>query len=474
MAITNIIVPKVTTPAYNPVRWEIDSTNVNQTGFRYVVDVYDSVPTKIGEFRLMPRVGDGYGEIDLSGLLKSYVNIDLDVAAVTSYDATNSYFEYGVEFGEEYNVSYTYAAFGNSGGYVQLTTVSTHAFVVGDQIDLTEGTPGTNPLLTGLHTITAQTATTLTLDIVYADLVSPSSGAGSVIYADNRKSITRSMDLNSSFYVFNGVIPWIDFRTYDDATYTLGTSSSKFLSNFPANYQITPDQDLWINWIPATTSVRWLVFENSNGDVLYKVVTSASGEWIIQESCGAGNSGTLTVSSGTNPLVKATTEWYDVYWADNILTQLSEKKRFTIDNRCKIEDFEVIFMDRLGSIGSFNFMNKAMEKGSISKQDYNQNIQGAPDGTSLDWTYETTETGQKPFDITVDKTFTLNTNWMTLEMNQYFEELLTSYYTYIKIDSVYQRCLVEEKGYETTRQRGKKLMKKSITVKLSNQDSLNG
>jgi hypothetical protein len=119
-------------------------------------------------------------------------------------------------------------------------------------------------------------------------------------------------------------------------------------------------------------------------------------------------------------------------------------------------------------------MNKATEKGKIKKQDYNQNIQGAPDGTSLDWTYDLTEAGHKPFDISVDKTFTLNTNWMTLEMNQYFEELLTSYYTYIKIDSVYQRCLVQEKGYETTRQRGKKLMKKTITVKLSNQDSING
>jgi hypothetical protein len=474
MAITNIITPQVTTPAYNPIRWEIDSSNVNNTGFRYVVDVYDSTPTKIAEYRLVPRITDGYGEIDLSKLLSTYVDIDLDTAAVTSYDATNSYFEYSVEFGEEYNESYAYTGFGDSGGYVQLTGVGTHSFVVGDQINLTESTPATNPLLTGLHTITAQTASTLTLDIVYADLVSPSSIAGSVIYADNRKTINRSMDINSSYYVFNGVLPWLDFRSYDDADYTLGATDKKFLCNFPSNYQITPDQDLWVNWIPATNNVRWLVFENSDGDVLYKVVTSSSGEWVIQESCGAGNVGTLSVSSGTLPLVKSTTEWYDIYWTDNVLTQLSEKKRITIDNRCKIEDFEIIFLDRLGSIGSFNFMNKAMEKGKIKKQDYNQNIQGEPNGTSLDWTYDTTAAGFRPFDIKVDKTFTLNTNWMTLEMNQYFEELLTSYYTYIKIDSVYQRCLIQEGGFETTRQRGKKLMKKTVTVKLSNQDSING
>jgi len=473
MAITNIITPQVTTPAYNPIRWEVDSDNVNETGFRYVVDVYDASSTKIGEYRIIPRIDDGYGEIDLSKLLSTYVSIDIDVDAVTAYDATNSYYKYSVEFGEEYNVSYAYTGFGDSGGFVQLTGVGTHAFVVGDQINITE-TVATNVLVGGLHTVTAQTASTLTLEVVYADLVSPSSTAGSVIYADNRKSITRSMDINSNFYVFNGVLPWLDFRTFDDADYTLGATDKLFLANFPDNYQITPDQDLWINWIPATTSVRWLVFENSDGDVLYKVVTSGSGEWIYQESCGAGNVGTLSVSSGTLPLVKATTEWYDIYWTDNGLTQLSEKKRITIDNRCKIEDFEIIFMDRLGSIGSFNFMNKALEKGKIKRKEYNQNIQGAPDGTSLDWTYDTTAAGFKPFDIKVDKTFTLNTNWMTLEMNQYFEELLTSYYTYIKIDDVYQRCLINESGFETTRQRGKNLMKKSITVKLSNQDSING
>jgi len=473
MAITNIITPQVTTPAYNPIRWEVDSDNVNETGFRYVVDVYDAASAKIGEYRIIPRIDDGYGEIDLSKLLSTYVSIDIDVDAVTAYDATNSYYKYSVEFGEEYNVSYAYTGFGDSGGFVQLTGVGTHAFVVGDQINITE-TVATNVLVGGLHTVTAQTASTLTLEVVYADLVSPSSTAGSVIYADNRKSITRSMDINSNFYVFNGVLPWLDFRTFDDADYTLGATDKLFLANFPDNYQITPDQDLWINWIPATTSVRWLVFENSDGDVLYKVVTSGSGEWIYQESCGAGNVGTLSVSSGTLPLVKSTTEWYDIYWTDNVLTQLSEKKRITIDNRCKIEDFEIIFMDRLGSIGSFNFMNKALEKGKIKRKEYNKNIQGAPDGTSLDWTYDTTAAGFKPFDIKVDKTFTLNTNWMTLEMNQYFEELLTSYYTYIKIDSVYQRCLINESGFETTRQRGKNLMKKSITVKLSNQDSING
>ena len=76
--------------------------------------------------------------------------------------------------------------------------------------------------------------------------------------------------------------------------------------------------------------------------------------------------------------------------------------------------------------------------------------------------------------VDVNKQYTLNTNWMTLEMNQYFEELLTSPETYIKIDGTYQACIIKESSFETVRQRGRKLIRKTIKVELANRDSING
>jgi len=470
MAVSAIVEPNTTTPAYNPVQWWVDSTNKNETGFKYVIDVYDGASTKIAEYRVAPRIDDGYGVIDLSKLLSSQVTKDLDLTSTTYYDATNSYFKYAVHFGEEYNASYAYTGFSDQGN-VRLDGFTSHPFAVGDQIDLTEGT-ATNTLLDGLHTVTAITATTVTIDVLYSDLVSPSSTAGEIIYADNRKSITRDLLTKSNYYVWNGALPWLDFRTYQDTQFLMSTTGARFLTNVPDNFYMRDDAEAFINWIPASTSTRRLFFENDNGDTFYKDVTSASGEWIVGCSVGAGNLGTLTLVSGTAPLVKDSTEWYDVTLVDGTNADVSETLRFNIDRTCEIEAFDVLFMDRLGSFLPFSFTLKAFENGTISKSEYNQDNQGSASGT--DWTYDTTARGMKVLTVDVSKVFTLNTNWMTLEMNQYFEELLTSPETYIKIDGTYQACIIKESSFETVRNRGRKLIRKTIKVELANRDSING
>ena len=184
MAVSAIVEPNTTTPAYNPVVYWVDSTNKNETGFKYVVDVYDGSGTQIAEYRVAPRIDDGYGVIDLSRLLSSQVSKDLNISSTTYYNASNSYFEYEVYFGEEYNASYAYTGFvdsttvgGLTAGYVALQ-VASHSYAVGDQIQVTE-TVTTNALVNGLHTVLDTDATHVVLDVLYADLVSPSSTAGS-------------------------------------------------------------------------------------------------------------------------------------------------------------------------------------------------------------------------------------------------------------------------------------------------------
>lgn len=472
MAVSAIVEPNVTTPAYNPVVWWVDSTNKNETGFKYVVDVYDAVSAaKIAEYRVAPRTGDGYGVIDLSKLLQTQVSKDLELTNTTYYDATNCYFKYTVDFGEEYNTSYAYTGFTSSGVYVQLTGFASHPFVAGDQINLTEGT-ATNPLLDGLHTVVAVAATTVTIDVLYADLISPSSTAGTLIYADNRKSITRSLLTKSDYFVINGALPWLDFRTYQDTQFLMLGSLERFLTNVPDNFYIRETNDAFLHYLPSTTSTRRMFFENDNGDTYYKTVTPSSGEWVNGSSCGPNNLGTLTLISGSGNLIKTDTEWYEVTYADGTNTAISETIRFYLDKTCARETFEILFMDRLGSWMPFNFTLNAFESGTITKSEYNQDNQGSASGT--DWTYETTDRGMKVLSVDVSKQYTLNSNWMTFEMNQYFEELLTSPETYIKIGGVYQACIIKENSFETTRQKGRKLIRKTIKVELANRDSING
>ena len=87
---------------------------------------------------------------------------------------------------------------------------------------------------------------------------------------------------------------------------------------------------------------------------------------------------------------------------------------------------------------------------------------------------------------------------MSEEMNRYFEELITSPQVYLKLASYtntenwlypenesgcqlripesteYQPVIVTNTNYEIFQQRNKNLIKHSITVRLANQDNING
>lgn len=471
MSISLIAKPKDITPAYNPIVWEFDSTNSGETGFKYVIDVYDGSSTKIAEYRVSPRVGDLYGVIDLSRLLQSKVSSNLDLTNTTYYDASPFYYEYELKIGEEYNVSYAYTGFTQSGDYVQLTGFSSHPFVVGDQIDLTEGTP-TNDLLAGLHTVVAVAATTVTIDVIYDDMISPSTTAGELIYADNRKSLTRDLSTQSNFYAFKGAVKWIDRKDWDDADYTLDGTTKKFLTNIPDNFYAKVLQEIIVAYIPDTTSTRRMYFENSNGDTFYKTVTPSAGETINYSGVWGSSIGLLTVISGTLPVNKSDTEWIEFALTDGTNTKLSETKRIYLDKRCNIEDFEILFLDRLGTYASFNFMLKAQEKETVKREVYNQHYDGSVSSTI--WTYDSTDKGYKVHSVDISKEFQLNTNWMTQEMNEYFAELVSSPETYLYIDGVYQSCLIKDSSSEIVRQRGKNLIRKTITVELANRDTVNG
>jgi hypothetical protein len=93
MAQTTIAQPQSFTPAFNPVKFLIDSTNKNLDGFKYIFDVYDGA-TQIGRFKVLPRIVDGYGELDLSRFLTSYLSWNFEPNVNTDYDASNCYFSF--------------------------------------------------------------------------------------------------------------------------------------------------------------------------------------------------------------------------------------------------------------------------------------------------------------------------------------------------------------------------------------------
>jgi len=498
MALTLIARPQDITPAYNPIKWILDSNIKNYEGFRYVFKVKDGSSNIIAEYRLLPTYGTGYGEQDLSKLLSNYVTFDLDTTSTDFYPATNSCYTYRLETGEEYTtrVSYT-STLVNSSGNVRINV--TNSFVAGDQINITQDDGGiANPYLEGLFTILSATGSYIVVNSLWS-LVTDATINGTITYADNRKTyVTGSL---YQAIVFNGVFRWLDFPAYDYDDFTLDANTKRLLTNQPTTFYSTLGQDIYLNALNPTGTPDYLIFSNSNGEAYYKTITGAV--TINQIAVGPNNYGVLTpIGAATLPMIKTDTTSYYFYYTNDLVTFAPLSTRYTIqlDTRVQISEYHCLFLDRLGSFSSFAFQLKNYERGEVTRDEYNKDVTGFVD-TSLtpdQWSYSTLEEGFKTFNINVRKTIELNTNWMTEEMNRYFEELITSPQVYLKLASytnteswlypedesgcplripestLYQPVIVTNTGYEIYQQRNKNLIKHSIVVRLANQDNVNG
>ena len=476
MAQTTIAQPQSFTPAYNPIRYEIDSTNKNLTGFKYIFDVYDG-SIRIGRFKVLPRIQDGYGELDLSRFLNSYVLFDFEPNVTTDYDAANCFFNYTLKVGEEYLAEFTYtSALTNSGGNVRINVTNT--FVTGDQVNILQADGGTaNPLVEGLHSVTASSGTWFEIGVAWSS-VSNANIDGSVTYADNSKVVTYDITTLAG-QVFNGALKWVDFPNYDATDYTLNANTKLWLTNQPkTEYYATLAQDIWLN-AKAKPSKK-IVFMNSQGETFSKTLSSISS--ILGIAVGPNNLGTLTpVGAATLPLIKPDTTYYTFYYEDSVLGQASTTYRVNIDRRISITEYDLVFLDRMGSMSSFAFQLKAYERGDVLRDEYNKDVQGYVTGG--EWKYNPHEYGFNSYFVSATKTLELTTNWMNDDMSVYFEELLTSPQCYMKratydcddvVSEPYVPVILTTNNYEVFRQRNKNLIKYTIVVKLANNDNING
>ena len=486
MAIINIARAQPLMTAYNPIKFIYDSSNNNLQGFKYIFDIYESgTANKIAEYRVMPTYGTGYGEVDLSKLLQAQVSYDLNLTNTSAYNATNSHYKYDVKVGEEYLTTTTWSSvLVNSGGNVRINVVNT--FVAGDQINITQNFPGAtaNPNLEGLFTVLSVGVGFLVVSSPWATVTNPNID-GDITYADGRKTVTRDIITALNNFVFNGAIRWVEWPAYDYNDYMLNSLQDKLLTNLPDNnFYATLSQDLWLNAVAngSPTPPDSLYFVTSDGDVFEKNVTAV--DHVSGISMGPNNYGVLSVVSGALPMIKPTTEWYNVTYLRNGI-QSSRRYYVNLDRRVRTVEHSILFLDRMGSWGSFAFTGRAYTTGEVTREQFNKDIPGYVETAGIDrWLYETTETGMTNTYIATDTTISLNTDWMNQDMALYFTELISSPNTYIKISNYdadcelpeseqYVSCTIVTSSFEEFKQRNKNLIKQSIVVKLANNNIVN-
>lgn len=475
MSQSTIATPQLFSPAYNPLKFIVNSTNKNKSGFRYIFDIYESGTTnKIAEYKVLPIYGTGYGEQDLSKLIQNKVSWDLDTMSTNSIAAPNSYYVYDVKVGEEYVYEVNYiSSLTDASGSVQINV--SNSFAAGDQVIITQADGGVaNPQLEGLHTVVSATGSAFVVNVNWSTITNAAID-GSVTYADNRKVVTRDITEILEYIGFNGALRWTDWSIYDEDNYILDDTTKLWLTNQPTTFHMTPGQDSWLNLRKPKTNQR-VYFETSLGGSFSKTLTQ--NEEIVQVAVGPNNNG-LFPTDGI--------EWYD-FWFDNSTTlpvQDSVKYRVYIDRRTLLEQYHVLFLDRMGSYSSFAFQLKSYERGDVTREVFNRKVEGYVNASD-NWTYSTEDFGFNQINVNVIKNLDLNSDWMTEDMAAYFEDLMTSPQTFIKKvsyicgddlivnETTYQPVILNTNSFEVYKQRNKNLIRQNINVRFANQDKVNG
>jgi hypothetical protein len=461
-------------PAYNPIKYIIDNTNKNEPGFRYIFTIYPAtgshIPANVvAQYRVLPVFSTGYGEQDISRLMQSLVTWKFAQGQVNE-----SWYQYDVDLGYEYidNIDYI-DALADNGGNVEISFVA-HGFVAGDQIVIAQTSTGPvdNSALEGLHTVLSATANDFTVNVLWSTIGNINSN-GNVSYADQRKTVVLDDSLITNKEVFNGA--------FSVGIYAQGSfdSSGDYLGTTDPSY--------------ALTSLSNPNLVQNNADTAAAIVEDSYGEYYIM--CRVYSGVVYTVNyyntaddaliggpnnySPANGLYNFYVSWINTMTGDfyvEITGTNSSRFRyyFQLDTRCFINYDTLYYLDRMGSWQSFAFQLKTYEKGQITREQYNQHIDGSV--VSSKWVFGTDAMGNKTYNTNVAYSLDLNTNWMDQFNADRFQELLTSpqvFYIEPYSGALYA-CTVEATGFENFRQRNKNLIKQSVTIKLANQVPING
>jgi hypothetical protein len=477
---TIIAQPGQLMPAYNPIKYIIDNTNKNEPGFRYIFTIYPAagshIPANVvAQYRVLPAWSTGYGEQDISLLMQSLVTYnESGLYSTIPYNSSESWYQYDVDLGFEYidNIDYTLALQESGGGDVEIHFAA-HGFVLGDQVVIAQtGTgPVDNPTVEGLHTVLYAEANFFVINARW-DTVIDEFANGNVTYADLRKTQVLDDEVIEDQEVFNGAYNDYLNTIYENSPFNGGN----YLGDITGQLLLTTNT---YNYTPPNPTAS--AFYNAQFYYNLRVYGGATYEveWYDMDnnlldnaSFTPANDGIYAVFVGPTSLVAV--DYYVLIYNDTDFTSLAYY--FTYDNRCTINNQQLIYLDRMGSWQAFAFQLRTYEKGQITREQYNQHIDGTV--VNQEWVGVNLQKGFRTYNTNVTKTLDLNTNWMAEYDAKRFQELLTSpqvYYYLIGENPIkFCACVVEATSFEVFSQKNKKLIKQSVTIRLAQQDPING
>lgn len=439
-------------PVYTPFYFRSTSNISNEPGFKYVYYLYTVNPVTntdsslLATIKLFPQ-SDGSGIFSPARILESQLSYDFSPFGSGFTTCPNSFEQYKVKFGEEYNVTgVTFSSITDNSGFVQynLNSVPSPTYLIGDVIKIDKTLKNVNLDYDGLQTITAISGADITTDKVYG--VASANESGECI-----SRLTIQTGLTTTGTCINFARQYEDTSTRNFASeYILSGSTSKYLTDISGNIRIDTDEVFTLgaiepNFGSGCTGALVYTYDSSGvGIGVYQVDKSDSPYDVFNFRCGTNN---LAQTAGYNIF----TATYDIIYTSAVkqylvvllsgVSQISEFKTFDVVDNCGYNSVRLAWLNKRGQWSYFNFDMKYYRKVETNRE-YVQN--------NLAYNYEVGDNMEIVTATKANAIITLNTNdYLTDAEARHLESLWTSPQVYWCVNSseTYLPFVITSKEY---------------------------
>ena len=379
MAITSITnTPQDYRSVYNPVEYVAESNATANGRFKYLFDVYDGA-TQIARLKV-PADPNTFGRCDVHGICESYIQTNLGAINSTATadgftDNPESYKEFTVKVGEEYNVA---------GVLTQFPDQDIQTIIVFN---------GSLPNYRG-STVNFYDWQETNYYTNYTDNTTvrkwlTNAPKGTNANASDNQSVELT-DEGWTYFLYDH-----SGNPITETQYTLYDSSGAVLSTHLIDNNVIPLADVKMLKIPTAP--------NSINNI---------------------NPTEFTVAT-VQPIITSSVSSYRVLMLDTIASVIIEELWFNIDTECRYETRRLEFLNSLGGFDCFNFTRVSRRSEAIERKYYKQNPDNLDSGTGT-ITYSQANRQKVQYYTKSRPTMKLTSDWVDVSTFNWLLEMIES------------------------------------------------
>jgi len=245
------------------------------------------------------------------------------------------------------------------------------------------------------------------------------------------------------YVVLNTSLTYNEFQSSTISTIDLSNAGTSFLTTRRSDRRGVDEVD-WLSFFYGSSAAALtnIVFKKYNSAGTLLATNNVTLGTLEENSIYSFGAGPLNVRQQFGDSFLSGVAYYTVQ-----IDGVSELFRYTIVERCNgYEVIDLIFINKYGVVDTFTFDLLSREESQITKATATVSRGGVNTTTGA---YESGELKQivKPYNIVVEDSLSLNSNWCTDEQAVFLKELFTSPAVWGRRGAIYEPYSVQNQPY---------------------------